>query len=209
VTDRYHHENIYRTLLLGGALTGKTKRELYEPLDRYDDEFLGEMNYFFFELYGKRLSKILMKFSTSLFRLSPDEYKTAVRPYMDHYLDLCKIINGSSQWASICSSLINGLKNYEAYRSGSLSRETVGNLLQAAAVIITASYDMSHNSEELYQHVEHYGSLPEGELVDFLIATPDAVSYLRTLLHRGDFRVAELVAVTNGETSLVLTDGAL
>lgn len=203
-------ESIFITLNINGATGSKSTRVVDERLQQFDTAFLIELDGFLMELHRRRIHSVINTFSNALFKLAPRDYEFTIRPFLDHYLRLCDAISPHEpgQWGTLCRGLINGLENYTAHRDRMMTPETTDALLHAAAAMMTS--DPKTIDEELeVQHVTHYYSLSEGELLDLIVGNPDAATRFSALLLNGTTRVAELVAATEKETPLSLLEGAL
>lgn len=205
-------DSIFHTLNIKtyGAPGNKSTKTVYERLKNFDTAFLTELDEFLTAVRSKEVHGVIRMFGTSLFRLSPEDYKYTTRPFLDHYLRLCDTINPHQPglWGTLCRGLVSGLDNYTGHRDRTLTPETTDALLHAAAAIL-ASEPKTPAEEWVNQHVANYYSLPEGELLDLIIHHPEAASRLSALFLNGTTRMAELVAVTGQDAPLVLSVGAL
>lgn len=203
-------ESIFITLNINGAIGSKSTRVVDERLQQFDTAFLIELNEFLMALHRRRIRPVINAFSNTLFKLNPRDYEFTIRPFLDHYLKLCDTISPQEpgQWGTLCRGLINGLENYTGHRDRAMTPETTDALLHAAAVMMT-SEPKTMDEELEVQHVTHFYSLPEGELLDLIVGNPDAATRFSALLLNGTTRVAELVAATEKEAPLSLLEGAL
>ena len=210
MTDYRLCDSIFDTLNRYGVAGSKSAKTFHERLGAFDKVFLTELNDFLTEVDSRRIHSVIRAFSNALFRLSPEVYEYTTRPFLDHYIKLCDTISQQApgQWGTLCRGLISGLDNYTGHRDRTLTLETTTALLHAAAAVL-ASEPKTLEEEWEFKHVTYYYSLPEGELLDFIVKNPDASTRLSAMFMRGTTRIAELAAAVDQGASLSLTVGAL